>query len=375
MALNLNHQNIIYVSNSVIPSKKANSVNVMNMAFSLSKLRDVTLLAPLKTSNLFSVLSKYYRNYNYYGVKPSFRINYLLYPPRMMFFYEQQIKKYLIKNTDSLVYTRELHFAYIAESAKRDYLLEMHGPVTAAQIPIFSKLLVSKRCRGVIFITHALLKWYSDNIKVSKKYFVAPDGSKLSQVQFEKTSSSAVNIGYAGSLYSGRGINIVLELAKRLPEYNFHVYGGDRQQIATLKKNDSSDNIKFYGHVDPSVIPEYFQKMDILLAPYGKKIYTDKNRIKETSKWMSPIKIFEYMSYRKPILCSNIPVLHEVLTDQETTLFCDPEDINSWVESVEKIVSFPETGKILGDNAYHALRTKYTWDKRAENIMRSIEKY
>ena len=58
---------------------------------------------------------------------------------------------------------------------------------------------------------------------------------------------------------------------------------------------------------------------DILIAPYQEKVYVhgstlenfEKNAL-ETSKFMSPLKIFEYIATKKPIITSDMPVFKRI---------------------------------------------------------------
>jgi hypothetical protein len=60
--------------------------------------------------------------------------------------------------------------------------------------------------------------------------------------------------------------------------------------------------------------------MDALLMPYQKHVSIDLSSV-DASKWISPMKMFEYLSSGALIISSNIPVLLEVLIDNDTCLF------------------------------------------------------
>ena len=68
---------ILYISYSIIPSKFANSINVMKMCQAFANNgHDVTLLVPDKTE----FRNKSIDVYDYYGVKKNFTIKKLWYP-------------------------------------------------------------------------------------------------------------------------------------------------------------------------------------------------------------------------------------------------------------------------------------------------------
>src|SRR5690606_34713688 len=93
---------------------------------------------------------------------------------------------------------------------------------------------------------------------------------------------------------------------------NFHIIGGQADQVEFWKENlKDRKNVKFYGHLPYAEAEQYRLAMDVLIAPYQKEVFVHGGG-QNVSPWMSPLKIFEYMSAKKPIVCSNLPVLREV---------------------------------------------------------------
>ena len=67
---------------------------------------------------------------------------------------------------------------------------------------------------------------------------------------------------------------------------------------------------------------------------------------------MSPLKLFEYMSAGKPILTSNLPVIKEILTHNETAFLCDPSVIDDWGDSIEWIKQNPKDSAKISLKAF-----------------------
>ena len=64
-------------------------------------------------------------------------------------------------------------------------------------------------------------------------------------------------------------------------------------------------------------------------------LLVQKNEI-NISDFTSPLKVFEYMSYKKAIIASDLPVLREVLSNKNSLIVkCD--DINEWMAAIEKL--------------------------------------
>ena len=143
----------------------------------------------------------------------------------------------------------------------------------------------------------------------------------------------------------------------------FHIVGGLKEDIAYWKnysKDLNVSNIYFYGFVPPKKVEVYKNSFDIVLAPYTNKVSVFGN-IGDSSKFMSPLKIFEYMSNKKAIIASDLPVLREVLNSKNSILV-EPENINDLVNAIY-ILKKKENRERLANNAIIDFK-KYTWKNK-----------
>jgi glycosyltransferase involved in cell wall biosynthesis len=85
---------------------------------------------------------------------------------------------------------------------------------------------------------------------------------------------------------------------------------------------------------------------------------------------MSPLKIFEYMSSKKPIIASDLSVLREVLND-ENSMLVPPDDVTAWKEAIISLSDAVKRKK-LADQAFLDLINHYTWKKRSEKIIQQL---
>lgn len=369
---------IIYISNSVIPSRYANSIHVMKMCQALADNgHDVTLLAP--------DIKHHYEEgvddvFDYYGVKKNFAIKKLPSPKirGTSWIYTFFIWLFLRINKDAdLVYGRFLHGCFVASKMNMPVIFESHGrdfELRGYHRKLFTGLIKSKCLKLLVVISQALKEIY---IKASvideKKIVVAHDGadevldfSSKTQLMGEPES---LKVGYVGHLYQGRGVDLIFDCAEKLPEISFHLVGGTVEDINFWKRyldNKSIGNVFLYGFVNPAQAVAYRNSFDILLAPYAKQVRLSGNT-GDTSSFMSPLKIFEYMSHGKAIIASDLPVLREVLAENNSLLI-EPENIDAWVEAIEslrdKALSEEKGKKALEDFK------QYTWFRRAEKLLK-----
>lgn len=363
---------ILYLSKSIIPSRSANSVHVMKMCQAFSNNgHSVVLLAP-------NIKKKYEKGvkdiYEYYGVKKNFIIKKMWHPNFKggALFYAFSIFIYLIINRSfDLIYGRFLHGCYLATLLNQKTIFETHEILFNEKNQryfFFNLLIKSNYFKKLIVISQAL-----KNIYLKKKFLkksmiqVAHDGADQVKNLNLKIKLSGIDrklkVGYIGHLYKGRGIEIILECAKQINDMTFHIIGGLEEDIKywkNISKKLNISNLYFYGFVSPKETEKYRNSLDIFLAPYSNQVTLQGKG--DTSKFMSPLKIFEYMSHKKPIIASDLPVIREVLNEKNSILV-EHDNINLWISSLQKLKNIKLRKKIANQALIDF--TNYTWKNRA----------
>ena len=78
------------------------------------------------------------------------------------------------------------------------------------------------------------------------------------------------------------------------------------------------------------------------------------------------------MASGKPFICSDIPVLKEILSHEENCLLCPTDNLGSWVSAIKLLRVNKALRKELSVKALFDLKHKYTWDVRSTNILRRL---
>ena len=183
-----------------------------------------------------------------------------------------------------------------------------------------------------------------------KKIKVAHDGAdEVLDLEAKNQAfgdNNKLKVGYVGHLYKGKGIEVISSLAKKVDSsVEFHVIGGFKKDVEIWKNKINSKNVFFYGHISHKEVGNYINALDVCLLPNQKVVlaFGSKNEI-NISDFTSPLKVFEYMSYKKAIIASDLPVLREVLSNKNSLIVkCD--DINEWMAAIEKLKN-PKIEKI-----------------------------
>lgn len=285
------------------------------------------------------------------------------------------------KRGKTLVYTRSISVAYMAARLGYRVSLEMHGPLfdrKATDLKRFAWIVKSPRFAGLVVISQSIATWFQDAFPDLKgRILVAHDGADEAPTGITpKDLSGGFRVGYTGHLYSGKGMELIAQVAPLCPEAQFHIVGGRDEDIShwkdTLAQQQTGDNITFHGHQPHADIPSYLAAMDVVVAPYLRSVSGVGGGRQNLADWMSPLKLFEYMSMGKPILCSDLPVLREVLRQDDTALLADPDRPRDWVQALRTLQADPDHRQRLARNALADFLARYTWDKRADAILRFV---
>jgi glycosyltransferase involved in cell wall biosynthesis len=374
---------ILYVSQSEIPSKSANSIHVMKMCSSLSKIQNAEI-------DLFCLKSFQNKNnikdvYKFYLVKKNFNILSL----KVFDFWlirEVQTLLYIIycllkKNYD-LIYSRSIQISWFLGIFGIKTVLELHSPPSKKTVYFLKNILSKSRVKKLIVINTALKDYFLRNFDLSEKLKIQinPDASDklfILKKRLHKLNIKKNSVGYLGHLYQGRGIDLIIKLAENLPKNNFYIVGGTKAHVNSWKKQVKSKNIFFLGFKNQLYCNHLRKKFDYLIAPYQRKVYvhgsinqeTKKNKTLETSKWMSPLKLFEYMSTKKPIISSDLKAINEILTNNHDAILCNPDNFYEWKQAIEKLNKDKNLVKKISSNAFKNFLDNFTWDKRARKII------
>jgi len=371
---------IVYISNSPIPSREANSVNVMKMCSAFAgNGHDVVLLCRSGESDADNI-------YSCYGVEDNFKIEKIWWPSIKGggFIYGILVRKFLKSLTeDCLVYGRDIYGMLPAGKMGFSCIFEAHTPPrNRAHYCMQKKLFKSYNYKRLVTITEALKNRY---LKIfpfldESVVAVAPDGADISTDEWEDRDAEVASVagndkykvGYAGSLYPGKGMEIISKLAEEMPDIEFHVAGGDEKDITYWKEKIRSGNLYFHGFIPHRDLGKYCRSFDVVLAPCQRRISL-KGGKGDISNWTSPLKIFEYMACKRPMIVSDLPVIREVLRDGENALLCDPEDIENWKRRILNLKNDNVLSAAIADRAFRELKDKYTWGIRAKSVLNECD--
>lgn len=363
---------ITYITPSHIPSTEANTIQVTRMCEAFAKEgNQVQLLSPNKKSDPDATIS------DFYDIDPIFKFRQLPWHPFKGYQFAPLAAAAAKQFQSDVVFSRSIAGCYFSMYFDIDIAYESHVPADNIH-PItnrmFNSMITSDRLSSLVVISNSLREYYESKYDISDKLCVAHDaappwdGVPIESIQ----NRGGQQIGYVGHLYQGKGVEIIHRVARAMPNTTFHIVGGKDQDLQYWRsRTEDLSNMVFHGFVQPRKVPNYLASFDVALAPYQQNVY-GASCSADLSQWMSPLKIFEYMSARLPIICSDIPVLQEILTDGKNAVLCPPDDVEAWTAAIQSLQVDKGLKKRIGTNAYQDFLDNYTYSSRAKKILEML---
>ena len=128
-------------------------------------------------------------------------------------------------------------------------------------------------------------------------------------------------------------------------------------------------NVTFTGFVPNADLPPYQAACDVLLMPYQAQVSASSGG--DIARYISPMKMFEYLACGRPIIASDLPVLQEVL-NKRNALILPAGDARKWEAAIQRLQDDPAHAQNLAANA-RAEAQNYSWEARGEKIIRGLE--
>ena len=197
-----------------------------------------------------------------------------------------------------------------------------------------------------------------------KNILLAHDGVKIGEYRNIKPNvkEEIANVVYIGNLFEWKGVYTLADSLKYLGKnIRLIIVGGSIDTLPSFKRyviDNNIKNIEIVGFVKQHKTIEFIEKADVLILPNSAR---DK-----MSYYTSPIKLFEYMASKRPIVASRLPSIEEILEDEKNAVLFEPDNPVDLAKKIKWVIN--NNCDDIVSQAYNDVQ-EYTWDKRAEKIM------
>lgn len=366
---------LFYVQNARIPTEKAHGIQIMKTCEALARLgHSVELTVPRRFNSIKE------DPFDYYEIDKIFKIRKLpcldlipldkylgylsLWIESLSFLFF--VLLYLPFKKADLVYTRDKFLLPLSFFSK-NFIFEAH--TFPKNYFIYSPFL--KKLKGMVVITQKLKDLFLEKGIPQNRILVAADGVDLEKFAVKETKEECrrkLNLPqdkkvvlYTGHLYKWKGAGMLLAAARQSPNHLFVFIGGTKDDTAKFKKQaENLNHVLIAGHRPYREIPYWLKSADVLVLP-------NSGQEDISQYWTSPLKMFEYMASRKPIIASDLPSIREIL-NETNALLVEPDNPEALGRGIEEVLKDSQLSERISVKAFQDVQP-YAWRQRTKRIL------
>lgn len=382
-------KSLVLVANARLPSARAQSLQVVQSAAGFQRAGiETTLLTARRRSRI--ALPQGQDLFDWYGVAAGARprlaeaecIDWIDSLPRALQYVPARVqelsfsraaaKRILREWKEAVVYSREVECAHaLLARAHPAVFLEIHR-VPGGRLRRRALLSAGARSRGIVAISGGVredlleLGLPAESILVEHDAFEsARFASQLDRGEARrrlKLPSDAPLVVYTGGLLEWKGVDVLLDAARLLPDVYFVIAGGMEADVHRLReKAGGLSHVRIDGFQPPESVPWYLAAGDLSVVP---------NRASPaiSARYTSPLKVFEAMAAGIALVASDLPSMREILAHERDALLVEPESPEALAAAITRLFADEPLRRRLAQAL--ALRApQHTFDARAQRLV------
>ena len=365
------NKNILFIANTSFISKNISTYQTLCQAESLNKFTKVFLILPnrndFKKDNsdiYFLAKERLGLNKNvsfkikcidFFDISAMKWINHHIRFAITNFMYSIATIKYIFKSDYQIIYTRDFYTMALLSILKTLKILKKYLIFESHQFSNIRKFFLQK------FDLLIVINKFQGDLYKHKKSIVLHDGIWESDIK-ENNSSSLIkkSIFFSGTCTKSKGIERIIALSEYLKDFKFYIASLENINNKNLPAKFYKENINWLGKLDREALKSFINKMEYCILP--------NDPLNKENLYTSPMKLFEYLSNKKPIIASPIKTIEEIL--KPTDYIKLPNKLDNFQETANLIRSIDS--KTLSTN-YIKIVKQYTWEIRARNLFNFID--
>lgn len=182
-----------------------------------------------------------------------------------------------------------------------------------------------------------------------------------------KLPTEGLLVGYVGfykTMGMSKGLDTMISALALIDDRKVKMVfvGGRKDEIEEYEKlamdKGVQDRVIFVPVTISEKIALYEKAMDILVIPYPNEPHF--------RKYGFPMKVYEYMASKRPIIYSDLPIIAEVLSDCATSFKAG--NARDLADKINYCKAKDQKIEGLADKAFDKVRS-YSWERRVANII------
>lgn len=260
-------------------------------------------------------------------------------------------------------FRRKKLFIDIAHLFGKRIVLHIHGGSFKEYTESNKKLVESTIAKVDTII--ALSTYWKEYFKATypeKDVIIVPNIVEYPRTDFSiKKDSHIITATFLGLICNNKGIFDLVEIIKDNKEFlkgrfRLHIGGnGETERLCKyIEEHGLSEIIRFEGWVGPDKKSELLSSSDVFILPsYIEGV---------------PISILEAMTYRLPILSTNVGGIPEIVNHGKNGFLHNPGDKEKLFEYIKAIIENNERNKQMGDVSFEIVKPHLP-----ENVSQTLE--
>lgn len=166
---------------------------------------------------------------------------------------------------------------------------------------------------------------------------------------------------YVGKVYSWKGLDTLVSAAGKAHDMLFYLVGGTEEELYNIGVMEKTpENFICVGQQPFSKIPHWLWAADVLIV-------LGTLRDEYSSFHTSPMKLFEYIASKRPVVASKTPAIEQIVSEHEV-FFCNPDDPIDLINKIRYALNASEEATKRVKNASRRADITFEWKQRAQWI-------
>jgi glycosyltransferase involved in cell wall biosynthesis len=231
---------------------------------------------------------------------------------------------------------------------------------------------VGERCAGAVAISHGVLDDLVEFGIARNKLIVAHDAFEVARFaalpsrerarQSLQLDPEARVVVYTGGLLEWKGVDVLVDAMRELPDAQLVVAGGMAADVERVRRRArGARNVRIDGLQPPARVAEYLVAADVAVVP-------NRSQPAISSRYTSPLKVFEAMAIGVPLVASDLPSLRELLKHDVDAWLVSPDDARALAAGIRRVLDDDALRTRLAKQL-HERAPEHTWDARARQLL------
>jgi glycosyltransferase involved in cell wall biosynthesis len=205
-----------------------------------------------------------------------------------------------------------------------------------------------------------------------EKIVELPWGADVERFGPRQPHSGPPVVVFLGSFRSWHGVTdavrAALLLIERGHDYRFRLIGdGPERAAAEALAAPHADRFEFVGALPYRAVPAALADADLGVAPFNTAAHP---ALQHAGFFWSPLKIYEYMAARLPVVTADITPLNQVIREGSEGALFREGDIGSLADAISRVLSNTDAARQMGERARERVTAHYSWQQHCADIER-----